>query len=106
MGVLRACDGTSEMRFRYRNVLRNARFLIVEIGSPDIASRALCARAYGANCKQRLGSFIKIHDPSVWTTPLCDHRGLLGTCLLLLPDVRLSRKGKAMMTVILAAQQL
>src|SRR5262249_39121767 len=74
--VLRACNCISEMRFRDRNVARDTRFLIVEIESPDIESRRLCARAYRANCQERLGIFIEIHDPSVGTAPLCDHGGL------------------------------
>src|SRR5262249_32443279 len=98
VGLLRARDGISKMRFRNRNFARNARFLIVEVGSPDIAGRSLCARTYGADCQQRLGFFIEIHDPGVWATPLCNHRGLLDMCLLLLPDLRLGQQGNAMMT--------
>jgi len=48
------CDGISKMRFRYRNLPPNARFLIVE--------------------------------------GVCDPRGIIGTCLLLLPDARLCRQ--------------
>src|SRR5262245_47322519 len=98
VGLLRARDGISEMRFRNRNLARNARFLIVEVGSPDIAGRSLCARTYRADCQERLGFFIEIHDPGVWATPLCNHRGLLDMCLLLLPALRLGQQGKAMMT--------
>src|SRR5262245_56343030 len=66
-----ACDRVSEIGFRDRTVAGNARFLIIHVGSPHIVG-GLRACAHRANCQQRLGFFIEIHDPSIWTAPLRD----------------------------------